>query len=78
MQQERVQVPEKSLDTFEFTVEEKIGLKNFSNIVVRASLKRDIPDDKDARQEVIDLVESILVVERGIILEDMGVEVDSK
>ena len=64
-----------TLDTFSFTVEEKIGLKDYSNIVVRATLTRDIPNDEEARKEVIDTVEQILVVERRIVLEDLGVEV---
>ena len=63
------------LDTFHFAVEEKIGLKDYSNIVLRASISRNIADDEDARQEVIDLVEAILVRERRVILEDLGVEV---
>ena len=66
------------LDTFSFTVEEKIGLKDYSNIVVRASLTRDIPNSEEARKEVIDTVEEILVVERRIILEDLGVDVEVK
>lgn len=66
------------LDTFHFAVEEKIGLKNFSNIVVRASLTRDIPDDEEERKKVINTVEDILVVERRIVLEDLGVEVKDK
>ena len=66
------------LDTFHFAVEEKIGLKNFSNIVVRASITREIPDDEEERKKVINTVEDILVVERRIILEDLGVDVDSK
>ncbi len=66
------------LDTFTFTVEEKIGLKQYSNVVVRASLSRQIPDDEDERQKVVDIVESILVVERNIILQDLGVEVEKK
>ncbi len=68
---------ESKLDRFEFTVEEKIGLKDYSNIVVRASLTREIPDDEEARKEVIDIVEQILVVERAIVLADLGVEVKS-
>jgi len=65
----------KQLDYFNFSVEEKIGLKDYSNIVVRASISRYVPDSEEARQEVIDLVESILVAERRVILEDLGVEV---
>ena len=64
------------LDTFTFTVEEKIGLKQYSNVVIRASLSRQIPDDEEARKEVIDTVEQILVVERAVVLADLGVEVD--
>lgn len=63
------------LDYFNFGVEEKIGLKDYSNIVVRASVSRYVPDNDEARQEVINLVEDILVRERRIILEDLGVEV---
>jgi hypothetical protein len=63
------------LDYFNFGIEEKIGLKDYSNIVVRASISRHIPDTDEARQEVIRLVEDILVVERRVILEDLGVEV---
>ena len=63
------------LDYFKFGVEEKIGLKDYSNIVVRASISRSIPDTDEARQEVIDLVEQVLVRERRVILEDLGVEV---
>lgn len=72
-------MPSKSneLDTFNFQVEEKIGLKDYSNIVVRASLTRDVPDTEEARKEVIQIVEDILVAERRIILEDLGVEVKS-
>ena len=69
---------EELLDTFTFSVEEKIGLKNFSNVVVRASLSRQIPDDEEERKKVINTVEEILVVERNIVLEDLGVEVDKK
>ena len=65
-----------NLDTFHFAVEEKIGLKDYSNIVIRASITREIPDDEEARKEVIDTVEQILVVERGVVLADLGVEVD--
>jgi hypothetical protein len=65
------------LDRFFFGVEEKIGLKDYSNIVVQASISREIPDDEDARQEVIDTVEAILVAERKVVLEDLGVEVKS-
>ena len=68
---------EESLDTFTFTVEEKIGLKQFSNVTIRASISRQIPDSEEARKEVIQTVEDILVVERGIVLEDLGVEVKS-
>jgi len=68
---------DEALDTFTFTVEEKIGLKDYSNILVRASLSRQIPDDEDARKDVINIVENILVMERRIVLEDLGVEVKS-
>lgn len=63
------------LDYFNFGVEEKIGLKDYSNIVVRASISRHIPDTDEARQEVIDLVEAVLVRERRVILDDLGVEI---
>lgn len=65
------------LDRFFFGVEEKIGLKDYSNIVVQASISREIPDTDEARQEVIDTVEAILVAERKVVLEDLGVEVKS-
>lgn len=65
------------LDLFNFTVEEKVGLKDYSNIVVRASLSRYVPDDAEARQEVIDLVETIMATERNVVLESLGVEVKS-
>lgn len=65
------------LDHFFFGVEEKIGLKDYSNIVVQASISREIPDTDEARQEVIDTVEAILVAERKVVLEDLGVEVKS-
>ncbi len=65
------------LDSFFFGVEEKIGLKDYSNIVVRASITRDIPNTDEARNEVIRTVEDVLIAERKIILEDLGVEVKS-
>lgn len=63
------------LDYFNFGVEEKIGLKDYSNIVVRASISRYVPNNEEARQEVIRDVEAILVAERRVVLEDLGVEV---
>lgn len=61
-------------DTFSFTVEEKIGLPGYSNIVIRASITRNIEDDEDARQDVIDTVEAITAAERSKVLEELGVE----
>jgi len=75
--EEKQMASDEALDTFTFTVEEKIGLKDYSNILVRASLSRQIPDDEDARKDVINIVENILVMERRIVLEDLGVEVKS-
>jgi hypothetical protein len=66
------------LDYFNFTVEEKIGLKDYSNIVVRASISRYVPDDEEARAEVIRLVEDILVAERQVILDDLGVNRETR
>ena len=63
-------------DYFSFTVEEKIGLPGYSNVVIRASLSRNIDDTDEARQEVIDLVESITSVEREKVLESLGVTVN--
>ena len=65
------------LDLFNFTVEEKVGLANYSNILIRASLSRYIPDDEEARAEVVRLVEEIASAERNTILDDLGVEVKS-
>lgn len=65
------------LDLFNFTVEEKVGLANYSNILVRASLSRYVPDDEEARAEVVRLVEEIASAERNTILDDLGVEVKS-
>lgn len=64
------------LDYFNFGVEEKVGLKDYSNIVIRASVSRYVPDSEEARQEVIDLVEAVLVKERNAVLEELGVEVN--
>lgn len=64
------------LDLFNFTVEEKIGLKDYSNVVVRASLSRYVPDTDEARKEVVDLVETIASNERNVILESLGIEVN--
>jgi hypothetical protein len=74
---EELMPTEALLDTFTFTVEEKVGLKDYSNILVRASISRQIPDDDEARQKVIDQVEAVLVRERNIVLEDLGIEVKS-
>ena len=65
------------LDLFNFAVEEKVGLANYSNIVVRASLSRYVPDDEEARAEVVRLVEEIASAERNSVLESIGVEVKS-
>ena len=63
------------LDYFNFSVEEKIGLPNYSSVTVRASVSRNIEDTDEARQEVTDLVESIIARERSVVLESLGVEV---
>ena len=68
---------ETPLDVFTFTVEEKVGLKDYSNILVRATISRHIPDDDEERQKVIDQVEAVLVRERNVVLEDLGIEVKS-
>jgi hypothetical protein len=63
------------LDYFVFSVTEKIGLPNYSSIDIFASIGRYVTDTEEARQEVIDLVESVAAKERGVVLESLGVEV---
>lgn len=63
------------LDYFVFSVTEKIGLPNYSSIDIFASIGRYVADTDEARQEVIDLVESVAAKERGVVLESLGVEV---
>lgn len=57
-------------DYFVFSISEKIGLPNYSNVDLFASIGRHITkDDENEKQAVIDLVEEILVAERDKVLE---------
>ena len=63
------------LDYFVFSVTEKVGLPQYSSVDIFASIGRYVPDTDEARQEVIDLVESVAGRERNVVLESLGVEV---
>jgi hypothetical protein len=61
------------LDYFAFSVTEKVGLPKYSSIDIFASIGRYVPNTDEARQEVIDLVESIAARERAVVLESVGI-----
>ena len=62
-------MPEAGRDVFSFTVEEKVGLPDYSNVTIRASITREIEDSDEARREVIDIVEEITAAERDVVIE---------
>lgn len=62
------------LDYFVFSLTEKVGLPNYSSIDLFASIGRYVEDTEEARQDVIETVESILARERDLVLENMGLK----
>lgn len=59
----------KPMDLFSFTITEKIGLPNYSNVDVGpATIHRFVPDDANKRKEVVEDVEAIAREQREIIL----------
>lgn len=60
------------LDYFVFSVNQKIGLPNYSSIDVFASLGRNVVDSQEARQGVVSEVEELVEAEVRNIKENLN------
>jgi len=65
---------ETNQDSFNYTLDYKIGLPDYSHIRIFASLSRSVEDNEEQRQEVMDTVEQILVTQSEKIKENLGIK----
>lgn len=47
------------MQTVSWTTEEKVGFPNYSNVVIRATISREISDEADAVEELREVVERV-------------------